>query len=246
VVQDSPTERRCYFLKVAAGARQVAGYRRTPARRGILRFTGFRLATRYPFGIFEKWRNLHAPGEMLVYPALLDVGSVEPDESAHGTDMSVNRVGPGTEISGLRDYVYGDEARNIHWMRSASLARFVVRERERDASSHLTITLDNARPQAAGDEWEARFETAISRSAFIAVSAVSRGVAVEVVTRGSRSPTVPPGAPPDPILRFLALLDAVPADASIPFAPRTPTSRQLDVHVSATTESQPSTEPGPA
>src|SRR5262245_53220907 len=35
-----PTERRCYFLKVAPSAEQVASYRRTLKRRGRLRLTG--------------------------------------------------------------------------------------------------------------------------------------------------------------------------------------------------------------
>jgi uncharacterized protein (DUF58 family) len=233
LAEASRSERRCYFLKVGANSRQVAGYRRIPERRGFLRFSGFRVATRYPFGIFEKWRNLYVPGEMLVYPALLPEGRDTRVDYTQGTERPMGRVGPGTEIVGLRDYVPGDEARNIHWMRTAALGRLVVRERERDASSHLTITLDNARPASAGEEWEGRFEHAISRAATIAVSSVSRGVSVEVVSRGSRSPVVPPGSPADPILRYLALLQGVSAEEDVAFAPKTRVSREVEVRLGA-------------
>jgi uncharacterized protein (DUF58 family) len=63
LAEDAPSERRCYFLKVGPGAEQAAAYRRTLQQRGPLRFVGFRVATRYPFGIFEKWRVLSNPSE---------------------------------------------------------------------------------------------------------------------------------------------------------------------------------------
>jgi uncharacterized protein (DUF58 family) len=231
VVEGSPTERRCYFLKVGAGSKQVAGYRRTPHRRGILRFSGFKISTRYPFGIFEKWRNFHAPGEMLVYPSLAGDGRVPQPERIQGPDVPSGRVGPGTEIAGLRDYVFGDEARSIHWMRSASLGKLLVRERERDSSSQLTITLDNARPAAPPADWDNRFEVAISRAAQLAVRGAARGVAVEVLCRGSSSPLLAPGAPADPVLRFLALLQPVPAEEGLPFAPRSRFAGRFEVQV---------------
>jgi uncharacterized protein (DUF58 family) len=225
------TERRCYFLKIAAKSQQIATYRRTPLKRGLLRFVGFRVATRYPFGIFEKWRNLHAPGDMVVYPALLDDDRLERDCFTQGTEMPMGRIGPGSEVAGLRDYRIGDEARAIHWLRSAALANLMVREHERDASSHVTITLDNQKPSGATDEWDAAFETAISRVATIAVMSVARGTAVEVVVRGARSPMIPAGASPYPILRFLALLQPITTDNSIPFP--IPKSKVLDVPVAS-------------
>ena len=196
LVEGSPTERRCYFLKVAATSKQVAGYRRTPHQRGILRFSGFKLSTHYPFGIFEKWRNLHAPGEMLVYPSLASDAREPAIERIQGSDAPAGEAGPGTEIGGLRDYLFGDEARTIHWMRSASLGRLTVRERESDSGTQLTIRLDNARLEKPPADWNNRFEVAISRAAGLSVRAVARGVAVEVLARGSRSPLLPPEVSP--------------------------------------------------
>jgi uncharacterized protein (DUF58 family) len=74
VAPGQPTDRRCYFLKIGAGQEQVGGYQRTPARRGRLVLEEIILRTRYPFGLFEKSRVLHAPGELVVYPALATLG----------------------------------------------------------------------------------------------------------------------------------------------------------------------------
>src|SRR5207244_7165856 len=65
-----PADKRCFFLKISPSSAQVAAYRRTPARRGRDRHTGFRIATRFPFGLFEKSRELEAEGELIIYPAV--------------------------------------------------------------------------------------------------------------------------------------------------------------------------------
>src|SRR5690606_13384096 len=65
-----PADKRCFFLKISPQSAQVAAYRRTPARRGRDRHIGFRLATRFPFGLFEKSRELAAEGDLIIYPAV--------------------------------------------------------------------------------------------------------------------------------------------------------------------------------
>jgi uncharacterized protein (DUF58 family) len=207
IAEDAPTERRCYFLKVGPGAEQAAAYRRTLTRRGPMRFVAFRVATRYPFGIFEKWRMLSNPSELLVYPALLADQELSQELQSHGLDAPSARIGVGTEIAGLRGYELGDDARAIHWHRTASLGRLVVTERQSDASSQLTLLLDNAQPSAA--DADAGFEHMVSRAATLAVAGLARGLSVEVIARGSRSSLLTGNAAPDPILRYLALVSRI-------------------------------------
>src|SRR5260370_16488515 len=65
-----PADKRCFFLKISPKSAQVAAYRRTPARRGRDVHVGFRIATRFPFGLFEKSREVPADGELIIYPAV--------------------------------------------------------------------------------------------------------------------------------------------------------------------------------
>jgi uncharacterized protein (DUF58 family) len=230
LAEDAPTERRCYFLKVGPGAEQAAAYRRTLQRRGTLRFVGFRVATRYPFGIFEKWRVLANPSELLVYPALLADQELRHDIQSHGLDSPTQRIGVGTEIAGLRGYEPGDDARSIHWRRTASLGRMVVTERQSDASSQLTLVVDNARRIDIAN-YEARFERTISRAATLAVAGLSRGLSVEVIARGTRSMLLMGFAAPDPILRYLALLSSVEAKAAANFGAYARNARVIFLNV---------------
>jgi uncharacterized protein (DUF58 family) len=214
--EGEPTDRRCYFLKVGARAEQVAAYRRAPARRGTLVLARFRLSTRYPFGLFEKWRIIEDRAELLVYPGLVPVLAPEAPSGGEIVERAAPRPGHGTEFAGLREYRHGDEARAIHWRRSAALGRMVVREREREAGSRLAITLDEARPAGEGAAWEEQLEEAISRAASLAERALQRGTAVEVIARSGSSPLVLAGSPPDPVFRFLARLAAVDAATAPP------------------------------
>ncbi|MDB4984949.1 MAG: hypothetical protein JWN04_127 [Myxococcaceae bacterium] len=208
----SGNDRRCYFLKLPPGAEQSASYRRVVAKRGVLQFKGFRVATRFPFALFEKWRELELLGELLVYPALTPYPFVEGAAQEEGDQAGSSR-GRGTETRELREYRSGDEVRSIHWRRTAAIGKPVVREFEREAAAVLSILLDNARPTAAASGWEQGFEQNVSRAAYVAERALSRGYSVEICARGSRSPMLSGGSPPDALWRYLALL---PSDAQGP------------------------------
>lgn len=207
--ENEPTDRRCYFLKVGARSEQVAAYRRTPARRGALVLTRFRLSTRYPFGLFEKWRLIDDRAELLVYPALVPVPAPDVPWGVPRGERASTQPGHGTEVAGLRDYRDGDEARSVHWRRSATLGRLVVRERERERGSRLSIVLDERRPEGGGEAWAAAFEDAVSRAASLAERALARGATVDVIARSGASPLVLGGSTPDPIFRFLARIEAI-------------------------------------
>jgi uncharacterized protein (DUF58 family) len=226
-----PTERRCYFLKVAPRSEQVAAYRRTFARRGVLKLAGFRVGTRYPFGIIEKWRLIEAADELLIYPALLPEDLADSGSRGMGVDNITNRIGAGSELAGIRQYQPGDGARSIHWRRTAALGQVMVYEKHADASTHLTIVLDNARPKDADARWDAAFERAISRAAAIVVTNGGRDVSTEIVCRGQRSPLAPAGSPSDPILCFLALLQSVPIHDAPPLSAIGRHARVLEIPI---------------
>jgi uncharacterized protein (DUF58 family) len=220
VAESEPTDRRCYFLKVDAQSEQTASYQRTPARRGRLVLKEVRLRTRYPFGLFEKGRVLDVSEELLVYPALAPLPPTLGELGRAGVDATTPRLGRGVEIASLRELRDGDDLRAVHWRRSASLGRLVVRERHDDASRRLTLLVDERRPERADASWEERFERTLSLVASTAARALESDSSVEVVASSGRSPLVLPGQPADPIWRFLALLDPVPSTAAPPVAER--------------------------
>lgn len=120
------------------------------------------VATRFPFGLFVKRRELPVDAEVLVYPrrVLARIGdrTTPHDGPPHGT----GRRARDGEFLGLRAYRDGDELRRLHWPATARLGQPVVREHEAGTGARVRLTL---RPGTAGDPaFEAEVEHAAAEA----------------------------------------------------------------------------------
>jgi uncharacterized protein (DUF58 family) len=205
-----PADKRCFFLKVSPSSAQVAAYRRTPGRRGRDRHTGFRIATRFPFGLFEKSREVAVEGELVIYPAV-DPVRLPPREGGRGAGSgATSGRGSGDDIYALRKMREGDDPRDIYWRKSTNGREIAVRERAQELRPDVDLSLDIVRPEAADDEWPATFERKVRDVASRAVAHVKRGDPVVVRTTIGDRMRADRSVGADPVLRFLALVDAVP------------------------------------
>jgi uncharacterized protein (DUF58 family) len=204
-----PADKRCFFLKVSPQSAQVAAYRRIPTRRGFDLHSGFRVATRFPFGLFEKSREITAEGELIIYPAV-DPVRLPPSHQGPsvGLEGAVTR-GYGEEFVGLRPMREGEDPRDIYWRKSAAIGQLVLRERACESRPDVTLTLDVCRPHDAGEAWDAAFERRVREVASRAVAHIKRGDRVSVVTSAGVSTHTDRAAGADPVLRFLARVEAV-------------------------------------
>jgi uncharacterized protein (DUF58 family) len=204
------------FVRVAPGETQVESYHFEPLRRGIVELGTMRVITRYPFGLIEKGYTIYLPDEVIVFPQLLEHVATPAVRPMQGDAAPIHQTGRGSEFAGsVRFYREGDEARDIHWKRTASRGQLVVREHEQDSNSLVTLTVNNLIGPNVDDEagWREHFETSISEVATAAGAYLTQGVSVQVQTNDSVSPLVAGGTPPDPIWRFLALLRPCRAEA---------------------------------
>jgi uncharacterized protein (DUF58 family) len=207
-----PADKRCFFLKISPKSAQVAAYRRTPLRRGRDVHVGFRIATRFPFGLFEKSREIPANGELVIYPAV-DPVQLPPAGAAGrfpGAELVVAR-GHGEDFLGLKLMRPGEDPRDVHWRKSAAVGVLVMRERARETRPDVTLMLDTVRPEGAGDEWTAGFERRVRDVASRAIAHLKRGDRIAVVASGGGTARADRAVGADPLLRYLALVDAVPA-----------------------------------
>ncbi|MEO6775084.1 MAG: DUF58 domain-containing protein [Kofleriaceae bacterium] len=146
----TPIDKRCYFLKIPEGKTQRTSYRHTFVRRGLYTITGYRLATKFPFALFRKSRDVDAPLELLVYPARIAVPRPPPRSATRG-DATADRLGRRGEFFGLREHRVGDDRRDVHWKSSARSGRLLVREYEDELARRLVIAVDNALPAEVRD-----------------------------------------------------------------------------------------------
>jgi len=207
-----PADKRCFFLKISPKSAQVAAYRRTPLRRGRDVHVGFRIATRFPFGLFEKSREVPATGELVIYPAVDPVQLPPAAQTGRlpGGELVIARGG-GEDFLGLKLMRAGEDPRDVHWRKSASVGVLVMRERARETRPDVTLLLDTVRPEGAGDEWAAGFERRIRDVASRAVAHLKRGDRIAVVASSGGTARADRTVGADPLLRYLALVEPVSA-----------------------------------
>jgi uncharacterized protein (DUF58 family) len=203
-------DKRCFYLKVSPQSAQVAAYRRTPAKRGLDRHVGFRVATRYPFGLFEKSREIPCDGTLITYPAVDPIRLLPSTRGRQlGGDPSLCR-GHGDEILGIRPMRDGDDPRDIYWRRSANPDQMLLKERAHEAKSSADLFLDDTLPTVdkPGEQLE-RFERRVREVASRAVAHLRRGDIVQLRTGSGQRFVATPSTGADAILTFLALVDPV-------------------------------------
>jgi uncharacterized protein (DUF58 family) len=239
LVAGKPIEKRCYFLKLPAGRTQETAYRHTAERRGRLHLSGYRLSTRFPFGLIHKSKDVPEPLELLVYPALCPVPTdlIAGLASRHGLGQHKRRSRRG-EFHGLREFRKGDDPRDIHWRTSARRGAAFVRETEDDEGQDVWLLFDNAAPTSAplpapaptlvhadphahahapapaNAEPAEAFEHAVSLTASLVIALIGRGYRVGLAVRGATLAPEGGQAQIARLLRHLALIG--------PAAPGTP------------------------
>ncbi len=205
-IDGEPFRRRCFFLRVGTGEERAVAYRCELDRRGISRFDGTIVSTRFPFGLFEKKRFVELSDEIVVLPARIDVA--EPPELAREGSGSRNATlpGAGQEYRELREMVPGDDPRRIHWRSTARLGRPFVRVTDADAHAFMEIVLDPA-PRGADAAAAERAEQNIRAAGTLVRDVTRKGLSVRLVTSPEAAFEASDVPSAVPLLVHLALID---------------------------------------
>jgi uncharacterized protein (DUF58 family) len=133
------------------------------------------VATRFPFGLFVKRRELPVDDPVLVYPRRVPApGTAVPPQRGGPPHATGQRARSG-EYFGLRPWQEGDELRRLHWPATARLGQPVVRELEAGAIDRVRLELP------PGRTGEPAFEAAVQRVAATAGLRLQRdGAEVEL------------------------------------------------------------------
>ena len=185
----------------ARGSLQLAGAVTMP-HRGRHRLPRAVVATRFPFGLFVKRRDLAPPNTVTVYPAIRQLRSPPRPVAAIGDEgTGRGRRARAGEFFGLTEYRDGDDVRAIHWPAVARFGRPVVREHEARGSGQMRLGLG---PGRTGDP---AFEDEVERIASQALAELEAGSRV-AIDYGGR-PLVDVGSGPEHRRRILEALAVV-------------------------------------
>ncbi|HEX7832289.1 MAG TPA: DUF58 domain-containing protein [Thermoanaerobaculia bacterium] len=173
-------------------------------RRGLARVSAIDSYTRYPFGFVLKKRRLRVSSEVVVLPRILEDGErSEIFAPASGDHSSSNRSGPGTEIHAFREFARGDSLRHVHWKKSASLGRWIMKQTAVETSRSVHVVVDPYQSVRTSDD---DFEEMITAAATFVYHAVRNGLDV-TLSLPRISVRAREGETSGPLMRALALLE---------------------------------------
>jgi uncharacterized protein (DUF58 family) len=194
-------------LDLAAEETRDVSYRLLAERRGVYDLAACEIAMHDVLGVEEFRREVPAPGQLLVYPRVVALPHLV---LAGATGHAVRRRSllslPGQAPRGSRDYVAGDDLRQIHWKASAHRDRLTVVEREHEQGGSVALLLDLHHDSYAGDRSGVGLDTAVTLVASLAVRNLDTGNIVRLLSHGAELPW--PHSTSDPKSRW-RLLEAL-------------------------------------
>jgi uncharacterized protein (DUF58 family) len=129
-----------------------------PSHRGELDSFHASLSTRFPFSLFEKSVELDIPAGVIVYPRPSPPVARREDlpiAAPSGRPFLSGRVGAFPR--GVRGHLPADPVRDIHWKATARTGRWMVKEREREATPGIDLLVEET---GTPEAFEARISDA--------------------------------------------------------------------------------------
>jgi len=175
-------------------------------RRGRYTQEGFRVSTKFPFGLLRKAREVATRQEILVLP------NVQPTDEFYeilpliGGETESFYKGRGHDLYAIRDYEESDSARHVDWKATAKAQQLKVREFTREDERRLVLVFDTS--LAASDEKTlAQFEKGVSFCACLAWHFYEIDAQMQFLADGFETPMAPSGEIIYPVLETLALVE---------------------------------------
>lgn len=138
-----------FRLSIGSGKAKDVEYRLRPTRRGEYGFGRIRVFASTWIGLMERRFTCGEKETVKVYPSYLALRRFEfLAISNRLTELGIKRVrrpGNKTEFEQIREYVKGDEYRNINWKASARRHSLMVNVYEEEKSQQLISIIDRGR-----------------------------------------------------------------------------------------------------
>ncbi len=189
-------------------------------RRGRYRVGPLTLELSDPLALFRYQRIDPVSREMIVYPPLVHLPSLDRPRGQRGgvATASVLNILPTTTVGGLRDYRAGDPLNYIHWRSVAHTGKLMVKEFDQEIAGAIWIVLDLARAVQQGEGGDATEERGIVLACSLANMLLAEGRTVGLFTRGAERHVVQPGRGRSHLWSFMSVLVDAQANGTVPLA----------------------------
>ncbi len=169
------------LLRLRPGRTTNVRYPVPTRRRGVVQVGPLEMSRRDPLGLVSVVRRYGTSVQVWVRPRVHPIVAV-PVGLSRSMDGRVDRVPQGTiTFSTLREYVVGDDLRNVHWRTSARVGSLMVREHVDTSLPRVVVLLDDrSGAHEPGADGESTFEAACEAAASVLSAAVREDIWVEL------------------------------------------------------------------
>ncbi len=170
---------------VPSGGEVQRSVEMTLDRRGWVNLGPWRLEVALPLGFFVKSKTVVPTIRLLVYPRLVKrTGIVKALERGRRSYEDFRGRGREGEVVQLREFLEGDERRQIHWKQTARQRRLIVTDRQRPVSEPVFLVVDPRVDDPLDPVIRNRFERIVSEAATTVIKRTGKGEGVGLLIGG--------------------------------------------------------------
>jgi len=157
---------------------------------------------------------------LLIYPTYDDVRRMEAfaTRRRQGLIFGAHRTkqkGIGTEFSGIREYIVGDEFRRIDWKATARTGSPMIREFETEKNIRVIILLDASKTMISGSIYDNKLEYSIRAALLLSKLALERHDQVGLIVYANNVKFfIEPRGGPNQFWRILEVLSRIKAEGN--------------------------------
>ena len=180
---------------LGAGRTTMIRYQVAGGARGRYTVGPMRLRVRDPFGLAQRIRRYRGTGEALVYPYIEPLEDPPAPGMQQGSGSSTTRrlFNTGDEFYTMREYVQGDDLRQVHWPSTAHRSKLMVRQQEQPWEAEATVFLDTRHQAHRHLGPGSSMEKAVSLAASMVWHLADDGFTLRLMTDAdTRTPPVQP------------------------------------------------------
>jgi uncharacterized protein (DUF58 family) len=169
------------LVRLRPGGQTEVRYPVPTSRRAIVHIGPLEITRQDPLGLVGAARDYGDQVTVWVRPRVYPIAAV-PVGLSRSMDGRVDRVPHGSiTFAAMREYVVGDDLRQVHWRTSARVGELMVREHVDTSLPRIVVLLDDrSRAHTVVDGGESTFEAACEAAASVLAAAAREDIHVEL------------------------------------------------------------------
>ncbi len=183
-------------LTIPSGGSRAVSYTVRPVERGEYRFGTINVFARTPLGLVR--RRYRSGGDLMapVYPSYIQMRRYEllaiSNRLSQAGIKKIRRVGQTMEFDQIREYVIGDDFRNINWKATARTSELMVNQFQDEKAQQVYSVIDKGRVMKMPFEGMTLLDYAINTSLVISNIALLKGDKAGLATFSEKMGTLLP------------------------------------------------------